>query len=128
MAKNYYGINKNQKMMANRGDHYVPQGFGKVVMMITAPAAILSMVSILLLFVLKGNAQGMAMIVALVSFAVSFIGSIILMIDVVRFNRKQSKKFDKPSEAKGLDIMRIVHMIIGIIGGIIIGYLIWGIK
>ncbi len=128
MAKNYYGMNKNNKMMSNRGDQYVPEGFGKIVMMITAPAAILSVTSVLMLFLLRGNAQGIAMAVALISFAIAFVGSILLVVDVVRFNRKQSKQFDKEAGPKQLDIMRIVHMIIGMIGGIIIGYLIWGIR
>ena len=114
--------------MNNRGEQYVPQGFGKVVMMITAPAAIISVLSVLLLFLLRGNAQAIAMVTALITFVISFVGSILLMVDVVRFNRKQEKQYGKPKEQKGPDIMRIVHMIIGIIGGIIIGYLIWGRK
>ena len=34
----------------------------------------------------------------------------------------------KENTPKEMDIMRIVHMIIGIIAGIIIGYLIWGVR
>ena len=66
--------------------------------------------------------------VTLITFIISFVGSIILAIDIVIFNRKQSKKSGTSDQPKQLDIMRIVHLIVGIGVGIIIGYLIWGNK
>ena len=51
-----------------------------------------------------------------------------IAIDIVRFNRKQKKITDQREEPKEMDIMRIVHLLIGIVVGIIIGYLIWGAK
>ena len=50
-------------------------------------------------------------------------------IDILRFNRNQNKVTGGVSdEPKTMDIMRIVHLLIGILTGIIIGYLIWGAK
>ena len=92
--KNYYGFQKS-KMMENRDTQYVPQGWGKVVMMIAAPSALVSMLSVMALFFLRGNAQGVAMVIALITFAISFIGSIFMMVDVIRFHRKKSKKYDE---------------------------------
>lgn len=127
--KNYYGFKNSKNTAPNRADRYVPEGFGKVVLLITAPSAIIALISVLIAFALKGNAAGIALMIALVTFLISFIGSIILVVDIVRFNRKQSKTYrSKSDEPKEIDIMRIVHMLIGIIGGIIIGYLIWGMK
>lgn len=126
--KNYYGFHHNNQTNGGRGERYVPQGFGKAILFVTAPSAIIALVSILSLFVLKGNAQAVMFMVALAAFAISFIGSILLMIDIVRFNHKKNKQYGKASEAKELDIMRIVHLFIGVLCGIIIGYLIWGTK
>lgn len=128
-GKNYYGYKGQKNSISNGTQRYVPEGFGKVVLLITAPAAIIALVSVLSAFVLKGNAAAIALIIAFVTFLISFIGSIIIMIDIVRFNRGQRKKYQKGNdEPKEMDIMRIVHMLIGIICGIIIGYLIWGMK
>lgn len=127
--KNYYGFKNEKNIVSNRAERYVPKGFGKVVLYITAPAAMIALASVLMAFVLKGNAAAIALMVALMTFLISFIGSIVIVIDIVRFNRGQSKKYQsKSTEPKEIDIMRIVHMLIGIICGIIIGYLIWGMK
>ena len=69
-----------------------------------------------------------ALMVTLITFIISFVGSVILAIDIVIFNRKQSKKSGTSDQPKQLDIMRIMHLIVGIGVGIIIGYLIWGNK
>ncbi len=126
--KNYYGFKNKQQTLGGRGERYVPHGFGKALLYVTAPSAIIALVSILSMFVLKGNAQAVMFIVALATFAISLIGSILLMIDIVRFNRRKTKQYGKATETKELDIMRIVHLLIGILCGIIIGYLIWGAK
>ena len=43
-------------------------------------------------------------------------------------NRQQKKVTDKREGPKEMDIMRIVHLLIGVAAGVIIGYLIWGVK
>ena len=42
--------------------------------------------------------------------------------------KKERKKYKDTETPKGPDIMRILHLIIGVFVGIIIGYLLWGAK
>ena len=96
--KNYYGFKQNKQ--ENPYGRYTPGTVGKIAIAVTVPSAIIAFVSV----------------------------SVILAIDIVIFNRKQSKKSGTSDQPKQLDIMRIVHLIVGIGVGIIIGYLIWGNK
>ena len=41
---------------------------------------------------------------------------------------QERKKYKDTETPKGPDIMRILHLIIGVFVGIIIGYLLWGAK
>lgn len=120
--KQYYGFKKQQ---VNTGyERYTPSTVGKIALAITVPSALIAFVSVIIAFI----ALPEALVVTLVTFTISFVGSIIIAGDIIVFNQKQKKKNKKNDEPKTLDIMRIVHMLIGIGVGIIIGYLIWGIK
>ena len=114
--KNYYGFKQNKQ--ENPYGRYTPGTVGKIAIAVTVPSAIIAFVSVMI----------QALMVTLITFIISFVGSIILAIDIVIFNRKQSKKSVTSDQPKQLDIMRIVHLIVGIGVGIIIGYLIWGNK
>lgn len=120
--KQYYGFKKNQ---INPGyEKYTPSTVGKIALGITVPSALIAFVSVIIAFI----AIPQALLVTLVTFAISFIGSIVIAGDIIVFNQKQKNKTPKKDEPKTLDIMRIVHMFIGVVVGIIIGYLIWGMK
>lgn len=122
---NYNYMYKGQKKSQNTGyEKYTPGTFGKVVMAITLPSAILAVVSVFI--AVAGVLQ--AITVTFFTCIIAFIGSILIAIDIVRFNRKQKKITDQREEPKEMDIMRIVHLLIGIVVGIAIGYLIWGAK
>lgn len=119
MSKNYYGINKNKN--ANNV-YYTPGTLGKITMAFTIPAIVIAIVSVLIaLFAYPQLIGG-----ALLAFVVSFVGSIVLVIDILLFNRRQKQKSDKREGTKDLDIGRMVHLALGVVVGIIIGYLIWG--
>ena len=119
----YKGQKSNKKM--NTGyEKYSPGTVGKIAMAITAPSAIIAFISVIV--AAFGVIQ--ALIVTFITFIISLIGSIVIAIDIVRFNRKQKKASGGSNEPKTLDIVRIVYMLIGIAVGVIIGYLIWGAK
>ena len=122
-STNSYNSFKQNKV--NTGfERYTPKTLGKIAMGITVPSAIIALVSVLI------AAFGFtdALLVTFVTFAISFLGSIVIAIDIIVFNYRQSKKVKTSKEPKEMDIMRIVHMLIGIVVGIIIGYLVWGVK
>ena len=118
----YYGFKKNQ--MKTGYERYTPTMIGKIALAVTVPAVIIAFISVIVAL----TAIPDALIVTVFTFAISFIGSIVIAGDIVVFNYKQKKKTSNSNEPKTLDIMRIVHMLIGIAVGIIIGYLIWGVK
>jgi glucan phosphoethanolaminetransferase (alkaline phosphatase superfamily) len=123
-SQSYYGYNFNKNQIKTGYGKYTPGTVGKIAMAVTIPSALIALISVLVaLFVLPE-----ALIVTLVTFIISFVGSIVIMADIVIFNHKQKKSDSKSDEVKQPDIMRIVHMLIGIVVGIIIGYLIWGAK
>ncbi len=94
-------------------------------MAVTVPSAAIAFISVML--AVFGMLQ--ALVVTFITFIISLAGSIVIAIDIVRFNRNQKKVTGGVSdEPKTMDIMRIVHLLIGILTGIIIGYLIWGAK
>lgn len=124
---NYNYMYKGQKNshQTNTGyERYTPGTVGKIAMAITAPSAIISFISVMI--AVFGMIQ--ALIVTFFTFIISLIGAIVIAVDIVRFNRKQRKAAGVSNEPKEMDIMRIVHMLIGIGVGVIIGYLIWGAK
>ena len=87
-------------------------------------SALIALISVLI------AAFGMiqAIVVTFFTFIIAFVGSVVIAIDIVRFNRQQKKATDKREGPKEMDIMRIVHLLIGVAAGVIIGYLIWGVK
>lgn len=121
--KNYYGFKQNKQ--ENPYGRYIPGTIGKIAVAVTVPSAIIAFVSVMIALL---TTMVQALAVTLVTFIISFVGSIILAVDIVIFNRKQNKKSEASNQPKQLDIMRIVHLVIGIGVGIIIGYLIWGNK
>ena len=106
---------------------YTPTLPGKIAIGIATPSAIIGIIAVFFAFKFPE-----AFIITLIAEAIAVIGGIVLTIDIVRFNisqkKIQSKSKNKENTPKEMDIMRIVHMIIGIIAGIIIGYLIWGVR
>ena len=70
-----------------------------------------------------------AFAIVIIASAVTILGCIMIAIDIVIFNRKQAKDMNGGKrEPKAMDIGRMVHLLLGIVVGIIIGYLIWGAK
>lgn len=124
MNYDYMYKGKKSSFAGNAGaEKYTPGLVGKIAMAITAPSAVIAFVSVMI--AMFGMTQ--ALIVTFITLILSFFGGIVLTVDIVIFNRKQKKKYNNTDGSKELDIMRIVHMVIGIFVGIIIGYLIWGI-
>lgn len=119
----YKGQKSNQQIKSGY-EKYTPGTVGKIAMAITVPSAIISFVSVMI--AVFGMIQ--ALVVTFFTFIISLVGSIVIVIDIVRFNRRQKKATQVSEEPKTIDIMRMVHMLIGIVVGIIIGYLIWGAK
>ena len=124
MADYYKFKNKEQK----RGP-YKSSLFGKVAIGITAPAVVLTFISLILAFMKVKIFGASAFAIVLICSAITILGCIMIAIDIVIFNRKQAK--ENPvgkGEPKTMDIGRMVHLLLGIVVGIIIGYLIWGAK
>ena len=121
IQKTRFKQNKQEKPYGR----YTPGTVGKIAIAVTVPSAIIAFVSVMIALL---TPMIQALMVTLITFIISFVGSVILAIDIVIFNRKQSKKSGTSDQPKQLDIMRIVHLIVGIGVGIIIGYLIWGNK
>lgn len=123
MNYNYmYKGQKKQPQMNTGYEKYTPGMVGKIAMAITVPSALIAFLSVMA--AVFGMIQ--ALVITFFTFIISLIGSIVIAIDIVRFNRKQKKATGGTDEPKTLDIMRIVYMLIGIVVGVIIGYLIWG--
>lgn len=123
-TKNYYGFKNNKNTINSNNKKYTPGMVGKLALAITVPSALISFISVMV--AMFGMVQ--ALMVTFVTFIISFVGCIVISVDIVMFNRRQKKNDNSPKEPKELDIMRIVHLAIGILVGIIIGYLIWGAK
>lgn len=119
-----YKGQKNNQQMNSGYEKYTPGTVGKIAMAITVPSAAIAFISVMV--AVFGMIQ--ALIVTFITFVISLVGSIVIAIDIVRFNRRQKKSTDTVGESKEMDIMRIVHLLVGIVTGIIIGYLIWGAK
>ena len=121
----YYKF-KNKELQRRQ---YQSSPFGKVAIVITTPAVIITLISLVLAFA-KVNVFGInAFAIVIIASAVTVVGCIMIAIDIVIFNRKQAKaNSDGKREPKAMDIGRMVHLLVGIVVGIIIGYLIWGAK
>ena len=108
---------------------YQSSVFGKVAIGITTPAVIITIIALILSFA-KVDVFGVnAFAIVIIASAVTILGCIMIAIDIVIFNRKQAKDMNGGKrEPKAMDIGRMVHLLLGIVVGIIIGYLIWGAK
>lgn len=121
-ANSYNSFHQNK--VSAGFEKYTPGTVGKIAMGITVPSALIAFISVMI--AVFGFTE--ALIVTMVTFVISFLGSVVLALDIIIFNRRQSKSRGRFPEPKEMDIMRIVHMIIGIAVGVIIGYLIWGTR
>ncbi len=115
----YYKFKNNNK----NSTQYQASTFGKVAMWVTVPAAIITILSLIVGFFVR-----QAFAVMFIACAITIIGCICLAIDIVIFNRKQAKANPDKNGPKEMDIGRMFHLLAGIVVGIIIGYLIWGAK
>ena len=121
----YYKFKNNQNQRAQ----YQSSVFGKIAIGITTPAVIITIICLLLAFA-RVNIFGVnAFAIVIIAAGITVLGCIMIAIDIVIFNRKQAKQNSGgKSEPKAMDIGRMVHLLLGIVVGIIIGYLIWGAK
>ena len=104
MNYNYmYKGQKKQPQMNTGYEKYTPGMVGKIAMAITVPSALIAFLSVMA--AVFGMIQ--ALVVTFFTFIISLIGSIVIAIDIVRFNRKQKKATGGTDEPKTLDIMRI---------------------
>ena len=117
------------KNKTNQRAQYQSSVFGKVAIGITTPAVIITLIALILSF-MKVDVFGVnAFAIVIIASAVTILGCIMIAIDIVIFNRKQAKDMNGGKrEPKAMDIGRMVHLLLGIVVGIIIGYLIWGAK
>ena len=121
----YYKFKNNE---VKRGQ-YQSSLFGKIAIGITAPAVVLTFISLILAFARIKIFGASAFAIVLICSAITIAGCIMIAIDIVIFNRRQKKENPTAKgEPKAMDIGRMVHLLIGIVVGIIIGYLIWGAK
>lgn len=118
MAKNNYKFNNKVNTGYKR---YQPTMLGKLAIGVAAPSALISFIAVIIaLFQVP-----QAFLITLVTLAIAFIGGILIVVDIVIFNFKNRSKNKEP---KTIDIGRMVHLLIGLITGIIIGYLAWGVR
>ena len=103
-----YKGKKNGSPMRTGYEKYTPGIVGKIALGITVPSALIALISVLI------AAFGMiqAIVVTFFTFIIAFVGSVVIAIDIVRFNRQQKKATDKREGPKEMDIMRIVHLLI----------------
>ncbi len=121
----YYKFKNNQKQRAQ----YQSSPLGKVAIVITTPAVILTIISLILAFANVKIFGINPFAITIVCAGITILGCILIAIDIVIFNRKQAKELNAGKrEPKAMDIGRIVHLLLGVVVGIIIGYLIWGAK
>lgn len=99
---------------------YSPTILGKIALSIALPAAVIGMIAVIAAFWVAE-----AFWVCLIGEAIALVGGVFIVGDIVVFNIRQRNGKSKQNKPKEMDIMRAVHMVIGIIVGIIIGYLIW---
>lgn len=118
MAYNNYKYNNKVNTGYKR---YEPTMLGKIAMAITAPSALISFVAVIVAFFNVPQ----AFLITLVTLAIAFVGGLLIVADIVIFNFKNKSKDKEP---KTKDIGRLVHLLVGLIAGIIVGYLAWGIR
>lgn len=121
--------NKNTYKVSNNEMGYRPSLFGKITLCISVPAAIIGIISVILALTISSQ-TGTFFVICLIAEAVAFVGGICIVIDIVISNNKDRKKLEKTGQIpkKEKDLANIVHLLVGLVLGIILGYLIWGVR
>lgn len=120
MAKSNYSFNK----VNTPYDKYQATLFGKIAMGIAAPSVIVSFLAMIVAFF--GIVE--ALLIGIVTLILAFVGSIMIIIDIVAFNLRQKKKNPNKSKNEGVDMARMWHLLAGLALGVLIGFLIWGVR
>lgn len=115
-------------------DKYIPGPAVKIILYISVFSGLVAMFAALSAGFIKSMMVEL-FITTLVAFVVAILGGIIVTIDILRFNRQQrnieksNKSSKTTTDAKdGPDMVRMVNFIVGLVLGLVIGYLKWGIK
>lgn len=126
--KNMYRKHNTYKVQ-NNDFTYKPSLVGKIALCFAVPAAIIGIISVLLAFVIASHA-GDFFFACLIAEAIAFVGGIVIVIDIVISNKKNRKILEKSGQIKKKekDIANLVHFVAGLGIGILLGFLIWGIK
>lgn len=129
MSYNNKYSNKKTYKVQNNEIGYRPSLFGKIALCISVPAAIIGIISVILALAITSQ-TGNFFVVCLIAEAIAFVGGICIVIDIVISNNKNRKKLEKTGQIpkKEKDLANIVHLIVGLGLGILLGYLIWGIR
>lgn len=92
-----YKGKKNGSPMRTGYEKYTPGIVGKIALGITVPSALIALISVLI------AAFGMiqAIVVTFFTFIIAFVGSVVIAIDIVRFNRQQKKATGQKGRPKG---------------------------
>lgn len=129
MSNKYMYKKTNTYKVQNNDFRYQPSIFGKIALCIAVPAAIIGIISVFLAFVVSSRA-GDFFVVCLVAEVVAFIGGIVIIIDIIISNKKNRKILEKTGKVKKKekDIANLLHFIVGLAIGILLGFLIWGFQ
>lgn len=125
-AHNKYYKNNAGRLQQN--DYkYKPTIVGKIALCFAVPAAVIGIIAILLAFVIASLAADL-LVVTLIAEAVAVVGGIIIGIDIVVFTAKNKKELEKSGivEKKEKDISHLIHFVVGLGLGLLLGFLIWG--
>lgn len=132
---NKYPYKKSNSYKVQQEDYrYKPSMLGKIALCVTVPAAIIGVVSIIVAFILMAIAAGSHVgdffVICLIAEAVAFVGGIVIVVDIVISNNKNKKKLEKAGvikeEKKEKDIANLIHFLVGLGLGILLGFLKWG--
>lgn len=108
---------------------YEPTTVGKGAMIVTAPAAIIGMVSVIVGIIVP-SMVAVCFDICIISEGIAFVGGIVLVIDMILFNRRMAKEIAKNKKEQPVkqekDIANIAHLLAGLAIGLFLGYMFWG--